>query len=459
MKATFIGGGAHRLVPTLRAVLDYPEIFVDGEIHLHDIDVSRAEAVGRILRKCPEYRRNPVPIRWGDSLPEALDGASAVGVILMAGTLLSYERGNAESLRHGFWGSDNVSPNGAFLALKGAPILKNIASEMERLCPEAWLLNFANPVAVLSGMLNRHTKIKTLGICAGFTNFQWDLARIFGRNEWRGGDFKVRAAGVNHLSLILDGTHKGRDLFSELDRLVKSGWEMPTFDPPLPELTHAGINRLMQLYRELGILIYSTELDGMLHFFYDEEVRRVSGNIASDPEIQIQVAERMRERRQLNERFASHADRDLDDAFWNGQGHHSSFAKSKDDIFLRILKGVSGLEPADIVTSRLNEGAIAGFADDLVVEYSQRLYKNHITAAGRFTLPPVARGLLHGLAVHQTLLADACHTEDPRLLAHALLAYPIKSFSAKGKELYRSLIAIHGDELPEPLREPHCSLL
>lgn len=457
MKTTFIGGGAHRLVPTLRSALEYPEIFAEGEIYLHDLNISRAEAVGRILRKTPEYRRNPVTIRWGDSLGEALEGASVVSVILMAGSLLSYERGNAESLRHGFWGSDNVSPNGAVLAAKGAPILRKIAWEMERLCPDAWLLDFANPVGVLSGMINRHTRIKALGVCAGFTNYQWDLARIFGRNEWSA-DFEVRAAGVNHLSLILDGTRRGCDLFSELDRLLDKGWKLPVFDPPLPPITNRALEKLVRFYREMSILIYSTELDGMLHLFYDEEVQRASANIPSENEIPALVEEQLRKRQEKNTWFEAHVDRELNDVFWDQQKAGTVFSKNRDDIFVRILKGISGLEPVDIVTSRLNEGAIAGFSDDLAVEYSQRLYRNTIRPAGRFALPPVVHGLIHSLAVHQTLLGDACYAEDPRLLAHALLAYPVKSHSSQARSLYRSLITINEDELPASLRQIHSSL-
>lgn len=458
MKTTFIGGGAHRLVLTLRAALEYPEVFAEGEIYLHDLNVPRAEAVGRILRQTPEYRRNPVTIRWGDSLPEALEGASVVSVILMAGSLLSYERGSAESFRHGFWGaSDNVSPNGALLAAKGAPILRKIASEMERLCPDAWLLDFANPAGVLSGMINRHTKIKALGVCAGFTNYQWDLTRIFGRNEW-GADFEVRAAGINHLSLILDGTRRGRDLFSELDRLFDRDWKLPVFDPPLPPITNRALEKLVRFYCELGILIYSTELDGMIHLFYDEEVQRASSNIPSEDEISALVEKQLRQRQEKNAWFEAHADRELDDAFWNQQKGRTVFSKNRDDIFVRILKGISGLEPVDIVTSRLNEGAIAGFSDDLAVEYSQRLYRNTIRPAGRFVLPPVVHGLIHSLAVHQTLLGDACYAEDPRLLAHALLAYPMKSHSSQARSLYRSLITINEDELPASLRQIDPSL-
>jgi hypothetical protein len=66
-KAVFVGGGAHRLIPILRAALFESNIFEGDEIYLHDLNVIRVEAVGRILQKTPEYQHRNVRIRWGSS--------------------------------------------------------------------------------------------------------------------------------------------------------------------------------------------------------------------------------------------------------------------------------------------------------------------------------------------------------------------------------------------------------
>jgi hypothetical protein len=67
----------------------------------------------------------------------------------------------------------------------GGTIVLGIARQMEKHCPQAWLFDYANPVAVYSGIVNNHTRIRALGICGGFTNHRWDLARIiFGRDAY-----------------------------------------------------------------------------------------------------------------------------------------------------------------------------------------------------------------------------------------------------------------------------------
>ena len=90
MKAVFVGGGALRLLGILRGALAQG-VFNDGEINLHDLDVTRSGALGRMLQKTPEYARAGCKVTWGTTLPKALEGADVVGVVLMTGSRRSYE--------------------------------------------------------------------------------------------------------------------------------------------------------------------------------------------------------------------------------------------------------------------------------------------------------------------------------------------------------------------------------
>ena len=177
MKAAFVGGGAFRLVGILREALSYPELFADGEIRLFDLNASRARAVAQMVTKTPEFSAVRCRITCPSTLEEAMEGVDMVGVILMGGSYRTHRLADKISYDHGFASSDNVSPNDAMLGLKTGATLLNIARKMERCCPQAWLVDFANPIAVLSGIVNNHTKIQAFGICEGYTNHEWDLGR------------------------------------------------------------------------------------------------------------------------------------------------------------------------------------------------------------------------------------------------------------------------------------------
>jgi 6-phospho-beta-glucosidase len=460
MKAVFIGGGSHRILGIVRAALAEPGIFDGGEINLYDLDTTRSEAMGRMIQRTPEYARSRCKISWGTTLPEALDGADIVSVILMAGSDQTFQLGAECCYRHGFIPSDNVSPNGAFLAIKGAPILMNIAREMSRYCPNAWLINFANPIAVLSGMINNHTKIRCLGVCAGYTNHQWDLARILGKDEQRG-DFDVDTAGVNHLSYILKGTVAGDDLFATLDRRLKSDWKMPrlhsTWPAPMRASIRGAIKALIRHYRQLGVMVFSTEGDGMMHLDFDRTLKQHLRQFK--PSTPSQFRRQLRQRRAARSRsdrvFRAHLSKNLADDFWNTgwKTPGLEWAQRQDrDVFVEVFRGLSGARKVKVAATLPNRGAVAGFDDRTVLEYSVRIDKGTVRPSGRFRIPAAVREITHDLADHQTALADALATNDPRKLAGALLAYPIQPFSSAARSMNRELALINRDEIPSALR-------
>ncbi len=353
-----------------------------------------------------------------------------------------------------------MSPNGAFLAIKGAAVLLDVAKQMARRCPAATLVDFANPVAVLSGMVNNHTPVSALGVCAGYTNHQWDLSRLMGRDE-AGGGFDVDVAGVNHLSFIVGGTAAGRDLFATLDRHTGRGWRPPRLSKAWPAVVRrsiaGGLRDLIRFRRELGVLIFSTEGDGMMHLHYDEVLAEKLK--AFRPATRAQLAGQLRAaaaaRAEADRQFRSHLDRDLDAAFWDHGWRQpgTAWAQRQDgDIFVQLMAGLSGTRRVKVVTSRPNGGAVDGFTDRTVVEYSQVIENGTVTAAGRYAVPPAVHGVVAALADYQTLLGDALATNDPRLLARALLAYPVQPYSRAARRLCRDLTAINLDQMPPPLR-------
>jgi alpha-galactosidase/6-phospho-beta-glucosidase family protein len=461
MKVAFVGGGAHRLLGILRAALAEPGLFENGEIFLCDLNVARAQAMVEMVKKTPEYKALSKCKIWASAkLEEGLPGADMVGVVLFSGTPLSYELSGIACRKHGYIHSDNVSPNGAFLAIKGGPILLNIARQMEKHCPKAWLVDFANPIAVFSGMVNNHTKIKALGVCQGFTNHQWDLSRLLGKDE-PGKNYKVEVAGVNHLSFIVKGSVGDKELFGTLNQRFKKPWKMPKmqsrWSKPFAKMIERSVTRLKHFYEDLDVLIFSTEGDGMAHLDYEDSVNRDAKEIPipTVAKIKSHLKNNALKRQKANEQFQAYLTADLDEAFWSTTGKTGYFEAQTHDVFVLTMRAVGLNEPTFIVSSRLNQGAIAGIKDRSVVEYSQIIQGQSIKSSSEEPLevPAVVHGLISGLAEHQTMLGDAIATEDPKLLAHALMAYPIEPYSKNGRSLYRELIKINSDQMAKGLRE------
>lgn len=458
MKAVFVGGGSHRLLGILRGAMAVPGVLDGGEINLYDLNVERSGAVGRMLMKTPEFRRCGCKVTWGTGLDEALEGADVVGVILMAGSAKSYHLGHAASLRRNYLSSDNVSPSGALLAVKGAPIVLDVARRMERLCPEALLLDFANPVPVLSSAVNNHTKIQALGLCAGFTNHQWDLSRLFGRDE-QDPSFNVEVAGVNHISYIVKGSWRGRDLFEQLDeRLLDPNWVPPVFKDFWSDKSKqniaTSIRFLARVYRELGVMVFSTEGDGMAHLFYDEVLAKEQQKPAlSAGEIDQELETHKAARAESDRTFMAKLDEDLDEAFWATYWEKDlRFRREDEDIFTKILTSVGNKTELKIAASLSNGDSVVGIHPRHVLEYSLIVEGKTVRPAGQYEIPTVVAGLTSSLAAHQTMLADAIATEDPKLLAQALMVYPVRPYSRDLRNLSRELLEINATEIPATLR-------
>jgi len=216
------------------------------------------------------------------------------------------------------------------------------------------------------------------------------------------------------------------------------------------------VTQLVTIYRQLGVLIFSTEPDGMLHLDYEQVLAKRSklreSAVSSHAQIAASVKKARNQRQKANQDFASYVNRDLTDSFWKAQSFSSIFGRADDDIFVKILLGIAGIKKVKIVTSRLNNGAISNLPNDVVCEYSQYLYKDKVEPVACHQIPKIVHGIISSLATHQTMLADACATEDPKLLAQALLAYPVRPYSKAARDLYRKLIVINREEIVPSLR-------
>ena len=454
MKIVIVGAGSYRVLGIMRSTLAIPGVLDGGEINLYDLNPVRSGAMGEMILKTPELKRAGCRVTWGTSLEEALVGADAVGVILQANSNKRSWLSDEACVRHGFISSDNVSPTGSFHGLNIAPVLLNLARKMEKYCPSAWLLNFVNPIAVLSTMINNHTKVRSLGLCGGFTNHLSDISRIFGKDE-EAKDLQVETAGINHLSFIRKGTYNGKDLFEQLDRHLASPWQMCKLQDWWSEGAKRGITnsvtQLVRFYRELGVLIFSTEGDGMDHLKYDEAVagQRASFTPLSSAEMDARIKKSLDQRAQDDVTFQDYLKHDLDQNFWDTHWKKDHRLKRVDeDAFVRIFGALAGVKEARLAASYPNRGSISGLKDNYAIEATYTFFKGDLKPVPTHDVPDIVQGVVAGIASHHTMLGDAIVAQDPKLLAHALLAYPMRPYSNEAKDLYKELITINNGLSP-----------
>lgn len=469
MVFTMIGGGAHRLLSTVRGAIAEGVFRDGGELRYYDLDASRSQAMAEMIQKSPEFRANPAPItvKWDLTLETALEGADVVSVTLLAGGMHTQLVCEELGWSYGFIGSDNISYPGAFLALRGAPILLNIARTMERVCPNAVLLDFANPVSVLAAMVSRHTSIRCYGVCEGYLNHCYDLTRLLTGKDDFNPDYEVKVAGVNHASFIVDGTLYGERITDLLDRRLR---ETADLISPLKLSEHIsavqqewirfGLGKLLTLYKERGVLLFSTETDGFEQYFHEDALAfngpaaDHNGELlapAAMAEIEAKCAASEARRVGLNETFAALAKRDADDIPWNDPAYHTFCVPKSGDVQGKILAGLSGAKTTRVAVSAPNDGAVVNMPQGMALEYSFDVTPQGLVSLPGLAVPDAVYGTTASIAMHQTLLADACFTGDPYDLRKALLAYPYGADTKAAKELWKKLLLASRDAIDPAL--------
>jgi 6-phospho-beta-glucosidase len=455
MNVVFVGGGSFRTLPIVRGVLQNPKVMDGGEIRLVDFNLARVETVGRLIMATPEFAAAGCKVTWTDKLEEALPGADVVSISFPVGSHKVNTLSDQACAAHGLFGSDQISASGAFRAVTGGTVVLGIARQMEKHCPDAWLFDYANPVAVYSGMVNNHTRIRALGICGGFTNHRWDIARlIFGRDEYCNEFEGVAAAGINHCSILLRGTLHGRDVYELIDEAINvEGWEpcRITKHPNAETYIRRQLGLLAEMRRRFGYVVFSTEGDGFSHICPELYIEPTGGRQKplTVPEIEQRAKDQAAARDKLDQTFRDHLDRDLPASFWaQDRLQNPHFAASPDDAACVVLRALSGQSCEWLAASLPNHGAVKGFKDRTVLEYSFTLDADGVHPDADLEVPDCFHGLMSSLATHQTLLGDAIATEDPRLFAQALYAYPIHQDEPETRALWKELLTIHADEMP-----------
>ena len=454
MKAAFIGGGSLRLLPIFRGIFhECPEIFRNGEIRLIDLKLDRAEAVARLIAACPEYQNVQCKVVATTNMDEGLTGIDVLYLTMAAQREPTETLAKFLAYEYGYFSSDQLSVNGAFLSLRLGGLILDIAKKLEKLSPKALMLIFPNPVAVYSCMVNRFTKIKALGICGGFGNHRWDLGRLcFGKDGFDP-NWNVVAAGVNHLSFILRGEYKGEDLYSSLlPRTLTDSWKPMEFNNTgiAKEMMEMAISDLYNMYRKYNTLVFSTEYDGLAHISIGNSEKILKKYDGSRDAFDVKNA-RANELARIEKRFAEFIDlsKNPEKVQWDLPRRENPYCgRDITDISIPILKAVAGIEKMRIVASHPNYGVIEGLPEGAAAEYTMDIFKDTITPVENQYIPSPFRGLIASLSEFQTLIAEALANRDPRIFAAALDAYPVHRFETKRKEFFRKMFDLYTDVDP-----------
>jgi len=242
LKIAFLGAGSTVFARNVLGDCMSSEALRECEIALYDIDLRRLMESERILNAINRGKGGYSKISCYaglENLEKALSGASfAVNAIQVGGydpaTIADFEIPKKYGLRQTI--GDTLGIGGIMRALRTIPVMEHFARVMEKVCPDAWLLNYTNPMSMLTGFMQRYTGVKTVGLCHSVQVCSQHLLESLGMGDKLDGRREL-IAGINHMAWLLEIRGKdNEDLYPEIRRRAKEKnarekhWDMVRYD-------------------------------------------------------------------------------------------------------------------------------------------------------------------------------------------------------------------------------------
>ena len=224
-KITFMGAGSTVFAKNVLGDCMMTPALAESEIALYDIDATRLDEAARMLEAINRNNGSKAKIdRYlgVSQRKDALRGADYVVNAIQVGgydpcTITDFEVPKKYGLRQTI--ADTLGVGGVFRALRTIPVMMDFAHDIEEVCPDAWFLNYTNPMAMLTGAMLRGTSVKTVGLCHSVQVCAPTLLNELGIGYDE--RVKTKIAGINHQAWLLECSRDGEDLYPEIKRRAR----------------------------------------------------------------------------------------------------------------------------------------------------------------------------------------------------------------------------------------------
>lgn len=433
MKPTIvlIGAGSVEFTRELLGdILSFPEL-ASVRVVLHDIDPERLETAEAIARATARTAGVTPEFVATTDRRRALDGADYVINVIQVGMHAATVRDFELPAKYGLNQTigDTVGIGGIFRGLRTFGVLAGIARDMEQLCPDAWLLNYTNPMAMNVTYLGHVApRLKVLGLCH---SVYWTMVGLCELIDVPYDQVSYWSAGVNHQAWVLRWERDGQNLYPLLDQRIAA-------DPELRRRVR------VDMYRRLGY--YPTETSEHSSEYvpwylrHPGEVERLRLNVGEYVDISAtNLAEYQRVRAEL-------ADTDT-----------LAIDTSSTEYAPQVIHSLETGTPRVISANVVNRGHIANLPDGLAVEVPTLLDALGAHPMNVGELPPQCAALNRNFLNPVELTVRAAVDGNPRLVRAAAMVDPNTAATLTVDQIWElcdELTSAHGDLLPEPLRVP-----
>ncbi|MDQ0115021.1 6-phospho-beta-glucosidase [Paenibacillus harenae] len=425
LKIAVIGGGSSYTPEIVEGFINkYNEMPV-RELWLVDIEEGKhkLEIVGELAKRMVEKAGLSIKVMLTLDRREAIAGADFVTTQMRVGLLAARRRDEHIPISHGVIGQETTGPGGMMKALRTVPVILDICRDIEELAPEAWLLNFTNPAGIVTEAVQKHTKVKTVGLCNSPINFQKFLAKEYGVAER---EVLPEFVGINHLHWVTAAYVNGEDKLQEMIQGGKdySATNVAAFDWDYDFLSSLGALPTYYLrYFYMTDVMFAEMKESM-------EKNDTRADVVSRVEAElfelykdVNLTEKPKQLEKRGGAYYSEAAVNL---------MHSLYTDRRDIQTLNVR----------------NNGIIPFLPEDASIEVNCVVTAQGPIALPLQRVPEQITGLLHAVKTYESLTIEAAITGDRGIALQAMVHHPLVPSIAVAKQLLDEMLLANKAYLP-----------
>jgi 6-phospho-beta-glucosidase len=393
VKLAIVGGGSTYTPEVIDGLVRLRELLHVDDLWLHDTNSERLEVVAGLARRMLARAGHPAQLETTGRLDDAVEGADAVLIQIRVGGQAARMVDESLPLACGCLGQETTGFGGLAKALRTVPVVLEIAERARALAPEAWIVDFTNPVGIVTkGLLDAGHR--AVGLCSAAIVFQRHFGKVLGVDAAR---IELDHLGLNHLTWEVGVRLDGEDV---LPRLLGEHAEPVARATGLPAELVQRLGNVPSYY---------------LHYFYEhdhvvEEQRESTSRAQIVSEIEAE----------LLHLYADDTLAEKPELLKQRGG--AGYSEAAVELIASLLGG-AGI--GRHVINLRNNGALPFLADDAVVEVPAVVEPRGVTPAPLPQLTGLERGLVSHVSAYEDLALQAALHGGRERVFRALLAHPL----------------------------------
>ncbi|WP_100398830.1 6-phospho-beta-glucosidase [Bacillus sp. FJAT-44742] len=425
VKIVTIGGGSSYTPELIEGILNrYHELPVT-ELWLVDIEPGKEklEIIGNLAKRMIMKSGFPIEVHLAIDKRVALEGADFIITQFRVGLLEARARDENIPLRHGVLGQETNGPGGLFKGLRTIPVMLDLVKDIKELCPEAWLINFTNPVGMVTESVFRCSDYKNVvGLCNVPIGMEKGIAKLLKVDHSR---IRMDFVGINHMvygvDVYLDGVSVKEKVIDLLSHTKKYAFIKNVEGQESRKLS--AIPCPYQMYYEKKDEVLQEEMknyqEGRTRAAVVKKLETELFDLYKSPTLAIKPP-------QIEQR---------------GGAYYSEAAVR---LISSIYNDKGDIQPVNT----LNKGAIASLPSNSTVEVSCVITKNGPKAIIHGDIPSAVRGLVQQLKRFEGMSVEAAVTGSYDTALLAMTENPLVPSNKVGKRILDEMLEAHKEHLP-----------